>query len=376
MRVITGTEEGGDIDPTSINVDNMVDRLIRYWYARRDRLKTETVCHAEGLYVLAGGNEEVTMQAMFLDFRPAYLHRPNKTVLQLQHFLTRDSHHNWAAIDTPERLIIGLRGLGHWFFFLLSWQKVTTPLLDELIEQRVFHMWSIRYFLQELYGALASIPERARGVRVLAEEIEDAPMEDLLRELSLLKVKMTQEGMDRMYSSLSTKAGGPGVDSLIGTAHASVVTAPIAAPAAVPVAHKAPAPLPISHQERNGRSRSRSRDRGRTGDRHRDDDRRGGDRGRDRDRDGVDRHNGGGRKQEYCLDDVQYTLRLSRDGCSYGNKCFKIHTRNIRMPQHSSASMEKQIHRDMNCDGAAAEGTLLIAALASNKASPFYKSGK
>jgi hypothetical protein len=38
--------------------------------------------------------------------------------------------------------------------------------------------------------------------------------------------------------------------------------------------------------------------------------------------------------------------------------------------------MEKQIHRDMKCDGAAAEGTLLIAALASNKASPFYKSGK
>jgi hypothetical protein len=380
MKVITGTEEGGELDPMSLTAANMVDRLIRRWFARLDRLSTETVCHAEHLNFIAGGDETVTTMALFLDFKPQYLHRVKDTYIELRHFLPRDAHQNWADVDTPERLILGLRGLGHFFFFLLCWKKVMAPLLDELIEQRVFHQWSIRYFLQELYLALSSIPERARSVRVLAEDIEDAPMEEFVHALSLIKTRMNQDGSDRMYSSLKFKAGGPGVDALIGTAHSTTVTAPIVT---ATTASSAPVTKPPRACSPRDQQRSRSRDnrksdvgrnrdnrttptnndrRGREPERgsYRDNDRRGG---------GMsDRPTG---KKDFCFDDLMYRVRMDRQGCRHADNCYKLHSKEIK-PYHTLANAERQAAREFDMADPDGEGQRLVTALREHKASPWF----
>jgi hypothetical protein len=382
MKVITGTEEGGELDPMSLTAANMVDRLIRRWFARLDRLSTETVCHAEHLFFIAGGNEEVTTLALFLNFTPQYLHRPTKLFLELKHFLPRDSSQNWAEVDTPERLILGIRGLGHFFFFLLCWKKVMAPLLDELIEQRVFHQWSIRYFLQELYLALSSIPERTRSVRVLAEDIEDAPMEDFVRELSLIKTRMTQEGSDRMYGSLRTKAGGAGVDALIGTAHSTTVAAPITTAVAAPQAAARAPPTATRDQPR-----SHSRDNNRRNDSRSGRDHRGNGggtqerRGREQDSHGSrDTNRGTGdrrTKTDFCLDDLMYAVRMDRRGCRHGANCYKLHTHELQA-HHTLANAERQIAIQFDMTDEDGDGPRLCKALKdpANKGSPWSKARK
>jgi hypothetical protein len=371
MKVITGTEEGGELDPMSLTAANMVDRLIRRWFARLDRLSTETVCHAEHLNFIAGGDEEVTTMVLFLDFKPQYLHRSTSKFVELKHFLPRDSNHNWADVDTPERLILGIRGLGHFFFFLLCWKKVMAPLLDELIEQRVFHRWSIRYFLQELYLALSSIPERVRTIRVLAEDIEDAPMEDFVYALSQIKVRMNQDGSDRMYSTLKFKAGGPGVDTLIGTAHSTTITAPLVPTAAAPVTQLPKTCAPPSRDSHRSRSRDRNRDsrgaqsnndrRGREADRgsYRDDKRGGFTAGRQ------------GEKKDFCFDDILYVLRMDRQGCRHAEKCYKLHGHEVRS-YHSLASAERQAAREFDMGDPEGEGQRLKKALRDHKDSPWF----
>jgi hypothetical protein len=365
---IAGTKPNMDLDPNNLKVATMLKNCKIWWAKRPNRLPSETVCPVEALKIFQHEDEEITLKALFLEFESASLHRPLAKTILLRHFLPRDSHGNWPEVDSPASLILAIRGLGYWLFFLLRWEKVFSNLLDELLEQRAFTRFSVRYFCQELYNALASIPDRAETITDLSAHTDIAHMNAFVARLADIRTIMTNDGSDILYENLRTAPGGPGVDSLIGKLFVAEQAA-ATAQAAPPPAAQVTSPPATSKDRPHGRSRSRSRDqqrdrRDRSPQRGNQQGNRGG-RDKDRERGGDKR----GKGTRYCLNNFQYMLGTSEKPCGYRSDCHHKHLSEVRA--HEFKEVEAQIFDGLNRK----DGDELLARLKTSARSPFSSAG-
>jgi hypothetical protein len=374
VNELAGTKPGMELDPTNLKATILLRNGIITWQASPDRLASESVCPVEALRIFNEEDEEIILKGIFLEFELASLHRAANKTLFLRHFLPRDSKGNWPEMDSPANLLLAIRGIGHWLYFILRWEHVVTGLMDE-INREVFNRYTVRYFAQELYNALASIPVRAAAITVLASSTEAKHMNAFVDRLKEIKTRMTKDGSETLYLTLPHKSpGGPGVDTLIGTMFAAL--APPAAPAAAVIAHP-PAVVTAPPASQKGNSRSRDRDRHRRDSpprRQQQQNGRNNGNGRDnnygRDNDRRDSRNKYEQQKvphgEFCLEDFMDVLNVRKAPCIYGEDCRNKHLTRAGNTR-SLAQVERQVMEELRGN----EGARLMEALRTHAKSPF-----
>eukprot|EP01034_Spumella_vulgaris_P021809 gene21809-27878_t len=318
VRELTGTEQGGMLEPSNITVDNLLTNGSAMFLREHGG-----VSPAEQLAIFSHPDQELILSACLLEHIPANLMREGKKCVLLKHFLPKD---NKGEIDSLELLVKAIRGVGYWLLYFLGWRNVVVNLLAELTDTRIFNRFSFRYFVQEFHNVMASIPARARLVTMPSEELDEDALNDFVAALAELKTKCDRNGSELLYETLPHVAvGGPGVDGLIGKS--------LAAPTALPPPPAVKAPSPVVPPAGRG---DKSNNRGRSDSRGRD---------RDKDRGGKEdgRHRDGGHNKEggsgkngkgfdadrYCIADMMYSFRMTERSCSY-RQCRRIHLTSVR----------------------------------------------
>jgi hypothetical protein len=319
---ITGTPSG-QLIASNYDGQHMLECALEVAY---QELKPGRTAEVQKLAIYVRRDYNIIQLAFFLEFTIMDRQGEGDCVL-IDHFLRPDSAGNFRKVDSPTKLVEALEGLTIWFRFVIGWTETFINVIRDLRAGGVYGLFTIRYFLSELYRTLAEIRARARRVTVLTQHTPKEYFDIFLESLIFMRDGMSCDKQAEFYQTTSSTINGRGLDRFLGDGEE-------------PVPVKAPPPAPQAKEERRDR-RSPDQRPAQTSGRH--------DRSRSRDR---DRGRGGGRKEnlahagQYCFQNFKWKMGMGGRNCDRkevkdGYTCGRVHWDQV--PEGTSAaSVRKQ----------------------------------